>query len=55
LDNAKKVKEIQDLDRKRLLDVMALAADISQKQNALAEKKLTQDAQKAKSPLTTGV
>ncbi len=55
LDNAKTVKEIQDMDRKRLLDVMALAADISAKQNALAEKKLTQDAQKAKSPITTGV
>lgn len=55
LDNAKTVKEIQDMDRKRLLDVMALAADISQKQNALAEQKLTQDAQKAKSPLNTGV
>ncbi len=55
LDNAKTVKEIQDMDRKRLLDVMALAADISAKQNALAEKKLAQDAQKAKSPITTGV
>jgi hypothetical protein len=55
LDNAKTVKEIQDMDRKRLLDVMALAADISAKQAALTEKKLTQDAQKAKSPLTTGV
>lgn len=55
LDNARTVKEIQDMDRKRLLDVMTLAADISQKQAALTEKKLTQDAQKAKSPLTTGV
>lgn len=55
LDNAKTVKEIQDMDRKRLLDVMALAADISQKQAVLTEKKLTLDAQKAKSPLTTGV
>jgi len=55
LDNAKTVNEIQDMDRKRLLDVMKLAADISSKQNILAEKKLTTDAQKAKSPLTTGV
>ena len=55
LDNAKTVKEIQDLDRKRLLDVMSLAAELSQKQNALAEKKLAQDAQLAKSPITTGV
>jgi hypothetical protein len=48
LDNAKTVKEIQDMDRKRLLDVMALAADISTKQNALAEKKLTADAARIK-------
>lgn len=55
LDNAKTVTEIQDLDRKRLMDVIQLAADISQKQNALAEKKLAMDAQKTKSPITTGV
>ena len=55
LDNAKTVKEIQDMDRKRLLDVMTLAADISHKQDVLTEKKLQQDAQKAKSPITTGV
>jgi len=55
LDNAKTVKEIQDMDRKRLFDVMELAANISQKQNALAEKKLTMDAQKAKSPINIGV
>jgi len=55
LDNAKTVKEIQDMDRKRLLDVMTLAADISHKQDVLTEKKLLQDAQKAKSPITTGV
>jgi acetate kinase len=54
LDNAKTVNEIKDMDRKRLLDVMELAADISQKQATLTEKKLTMDAQKAKSPLTTG-
>ncbi len=55
LDNARTVKEIQDMDRKRLIDVMALAADISMKQNALAEKKLAEDANRTKSPLTTGV
>lgn len=55
LDNAKTVKEIQDLDRKRLMDVMQLAADISAKQNALAEKKLSMDAQRTQSPITTGV
>lgn len=45
LDNAKTVTEIKDLDRKRLLDVMALAADISHKQNVLTEQKLSRDAQ----------
>ena len=55
LDNAKTVKEIQDMDRKRLLDVMQLAADISQKENARTEKLLDIDAQRSKSPLTTGV
>lgn len=55
LDNAKTVKEIQDLDRQRLFDVMALAADISQKQNALAEKKLASDATRTQSPITIGV
>ena len=55
LDNAKTVKEIQDMDRKRLIDVIALAADISMTQNQMAEKQLEKDAQKIKSPLTTGV
>lgn len=55
LDNAKTVNEIQDMDRKRLLDVMKLAADISMQQEKKFEQQLTQDAQRAKSPLTTGV
>jgi hypothetical protein len=55
LDNAKTVKEIQDMDRKRLLDVMQLASDISIKENARTEKLLAVDSQRAKSPLNTGV
>ncbi len=55
LDNAKTVTEIQDMDRKRLLDVMKLAADISMKQNIETEKTLARDAQKAQSPLNIGV
>lgn len=52
LDNAKTVKEIQDLDRKRLLDVMQLAAELSHNQNLMAEKKLAADAQRTTSPIT---
>lgn len=46
LDNAKTVKEIEDLDRKRLLDVMQLAADLSAKQKMQVDKELTVDAQR---------
>lgn len=46
LDNAKTVTEIQDMDRKRLLDVMKLAADISMQQEKKFEQQLTQDAQR---------
>ena len=46
LDNAKTVKEIQDMDRKRLLDVMKLASDISMAQEAKFERQLTKDAQR---------
>ncbi len=46
LDNAKTVKEIQDMDRKRLLDVMQLAADLSKSQEQKFEKQLTVDAQR---------
>ena len=55
LDNAKTVKEIENFDRKSLIDVMQMVADLSHKQNELAETKLLQDAQKTKSPLTEGV
>lgn len=46
LDNAKTVTEIQDLDRKRLLDVMSLAADISKQQAQRMDQELTKDAQR---------
>jgi hypothetical protein len=55
LDNAKTVKEIQDLDRKRLVDVMKIAADIRMAEGAKTEAKLDQDAQRVSSPITTGV
>lgn len=47
LDNARAVKEIQDLDRKRLLDVTELAANMRLEENKLTEQKLTRDAQRA--------
>jgi hypothetical protein len=52
LDNAKTVTEIQDMDRKRLLDVMKLAADISMQQEKKFEQQLAQDAQRIESPIT---
>ncbi len=55
LDNAKTVKEIEDIPRKRLLDVMQLAADLRQQENQKAEQMLTRDAQKSKSPINIGV
>lgn len=55
LDNAKTVKEIEDVDRKRLIDVMQLAADMRVKEGAKTEQKLEQDASKVISPITTGV
>lgn len=55
LDNAKTVKEIQDMDRKRLIDVMALAADISKNQEKKFEEQLTADSQRTQSPINTGV
>ncbi len=55
LDNAKTVKEIEDIPRKRLLDVMQLAADLRQQENQKAEQMLKSDAQRSKSPMNTGV
>lgn len=45
LDNARTVKEIEDMDRKRLIDVMKLAAEIREREEAKTEEKLTTDAQ----------
>jgi hypothetical protein len=47
LDNARAVKEIQDLDRKRLLDVTELAANMRLEENKLTEQKLSRDAKRA--------
>lgn len=55
LDNARTVKEIQDIDRKRILDVMNLAATISKNQEKKFEKQLDTDSQRAQSPLNIGV
>ena len=55
LDNAKTVKEIQDMDRKRLLDVMTLAATISKNQEKKFEQQLNTDSQRVESPLNIGV
>ena len=46
LDNARTVKEIEDLDRKRLLDVLSLASEISEKQEQRMDRALTKDAQR---------
>jgi hypothetical protein len=46
LDNAKTVKEIQDLDRKRLIDVMKLASDMSKEHKKQIDEELKQDAQR---------
>lgn len=55
LDNARTVKEIQDIDRKRLFDVMKLAADIRMKESELTEQKLNTDAQRVSLPSPIGV
>lgn len=44
LDNAKTVTEIKDMDRKRLIDVMQLAADISRDQQKRVDAELKKDA-----------
>jgi len=55
LDNVKTVSEIQDIDRKRLVDVMRIVADIRMQEDAKTEQKLDSDAQRVQSPITTGV
>jgi len=47
LDNAKTVAEIQDLGRKRLFDVMELAAQIRMEEDRKTEEKLATDSQRA--------
>ncbi len=44
LDNAKTVSEIKDMDRKRIIDVMQLAADIHAQQTEKVDAELTKDA-----------
>lgn len=46
LDNARTAKEIQDMDRKRLFEVMKLATDIRIAEDARTEHKLLTDASK---------
>lgn len=48
LDNAKTVKEIQDLDRKRLIDVLKLAAEIKAAETKNVDAELAKDAQRVK-------
>jgi hypothetical protein len=47
LDNAKTIKEIQDLDRKRIIDVMELASTIHQAEMVSTEKTFNRDTQRA--------
>lgn len=46
LDNAKTIAEIEDLPRKRLMDVMQLAAEIRMREEERIEAQLTRDAQR---------
>lgn len=48
LDNAKTVKEMQDIDRKSFIDVMHIAKDLQIAHEARIEKQLDRDMQKAK-------
>lgn len=54
LDNAKTIAEIEDLPRKRHLDVMKLAADMRQAQQASVDAQLDRDVQKAESLKQSG-
>lgn len=47
LDNAKTVAEIQDLPRKRLLDVLELSASLHQKERQSVENQLNEDTKRA--------
>lgn len=46
LDNAKTVKEIEDMDRKRLIDVIQLASEMSMRHREMQNDQLTQDAER---------
>jgi hypothetical protein len=48
LDNAKTLAEIEDIPRKRLMDVMQLAAEMRMKEDDRINKQLKQDAQMVK-------
>jgi hypothetical protein len=48
LDNARTVKEIQDIDNKRLFDVMELAATMRMQEQESVERQLDRDAQRSK-------
>lgn len=47
LDNAKTAKEIQDMDRRRVMDVLNLAASLREKDVAKSEQQIQSDMQKA--------
>jgi hypothetical protein len=49
LDNAKTIGEIQDLPRKRLIEVLQLAADIRQQEKQEARAELAEDMKRAQS------
>lgn len=55
LDAAKTAKEIQDIDRKRLFDVMELVADLSHKQATLSHERVVADLELVKSQKNQGV
>lgn len=55
LDNAKTLAEIQDIPRKRLMDVMQLATDLRQQEQQKTEQILNSDAQKTQKPMNAGV
>lgn len=47
LDNAKTVKEIQDLDRRPMMEMLKLAAQMRMENDALTDQKLKEDAKRA--------
>jgi hypothetical protein len=49
LDNAKTIAEIEDMPRKRLIEVLEIAANLRMKEKAEAEAELKKDEQRAQS------